>query len=353
MTLEPARRPPENENLRRDLEFRFNTGSEGNPKGPYGMFLANDFVRLIRQGGLSSSFSARLVGVGSCSYEKAGYTVKLIYHLSNREGGIDVKISAKSAEGTEPGEGRQWYIAMEETTPAGNPDVTPEGEQASRLRSESRRFAEAWFASLGVGRVEQAYLSTLPSADREGAAKKYNLGQAQTRFLALSGPLNARLPTSLLSSEVLLTDSSWLHAQFLPGYDAFAKGSLVRLSNDFWAKTPEKKTEYLQVVKALFASPSGELPSRMRLAPARMVNHRAEGGKQVFEHDLDIGLRNEHAFLDGHLVVECDEDTYQKGKPPNWRVVSLELTHATVVGPGGGGPGSQRAGPPRGMLNNN
>jgi hypothetical protein len=293
-TMDVAKRPREDANLRAALE---NLGATNMVS--YNTFQHAEFVRLLKQGGQEAQ--ADLVAVKDWDYEKGGYQVNLVYNVGTPAARFELVLGVQGKESlTGEYEGRQWHVMMDKSG-ADRTQIkfTPEGERVLTALSRGREFAQNWLLVLSKGDKEEAYLETLPPAER---------GQP--------GPAGDKSKA------------------------AFLQGDLVRADpKTFWASDPKAVVEG---VKDLFRS-RGAATSRLELAQVRLPEWEHVDEKLRGRFDVQIGLFDQAALppgerpmprfqVDGVLVVESTAPPGQEDKN-SWRVVSLDLVRGGAPGP--------------------
>jgi hypothetical protein len=339
MVIDPKNKPPhedpsnpDDEALRKQLETRFNSGNQSDPRGLLSQFPQHDLVRLIRLMGND----VKIEFVGSTDWEyKDGYTVGLRYRLTGPEGAVNVKMVVQGVDNEEdPGSGRRWFVRLEQTSLDGRPEFTSVGEHKMVVCQTAKLFLQEWLKKLGEGHFDRACLDTLD-------AKTYDQGKASLieTFLPLlaSVPLSPSSPPATIASGYAnyVTHKDW-EKQNLAGFQAFAEGGLVRPDpKGFWAQDDDFRQMVLKDVKAKFKRPDEELVHPQM--PNLKVEQNAlpllteEDGKYVLELDATLRITAKQIMVDAVFVVECDKDLGENGKLYLYKLNSLDLRRAKKV----------------------
>jgi hypothetical protein len=335
LTLPPGERPPENAGLREQLEKRFNNVGDKGIKGPFGTFRESDPVRLLSLGGTAASFEP--LGVEKWEYASGAYKVQLLYRISRPETTCVMMVTVTGAEAKGSG-GRQWHVVWEDTgLPQGQtPQIGDEGHALFRATSAARDYyLKDWLEILSKGQADEAFLATLPPAERVPLRKS-----AEHRRLALvladalgAGALPCAAPGAALARAGLVADPVASREASLPGFHGFASGDLVRADKgEFWAPEDIRET-IVRLAREQFRRPDARLATALMLEPGpgtRFTYLRREGNSLVVGLDLSMPLAADpsRAFdylAEGRVTLECDAAEAAAGPPKTWRVRSFDL----------------------------
>jgi hypothetical protein len=332
-TLPPGERPADDANLRDQVEGRFNSVGQGGTKGAFANFSQAEYVRVLGIGGTGTTFES--LGVEDCTYTRGGYQVRLLYQVSTPQTSAVLDMTLQASEGKRS-EGRRWQVLWEKTGMRRDlaSKITDEGASLFSAARDSGEFLlKTWNPAIEKGELEEAFLQTLPPAEREGTRKA-----ARERRLSLQladgvgpGALPGASPGAVLPLAGLAADEELGRRMWLPGFAEFRAGGLVRADKGvFWAP-PESRDEMIQMARDLFHGPNRELA--MVLTPEgglggnRVPVVREEGGRFIIGHDvtLRIPVTAQRYMIDGRLLVACDSADPPRGTPRVFQVLALEL----------------------------
>jgi len=369
--LNPAFRPslpanPENDPVfRNTLEVRFDAPS-GAGAATLSQFARRDEVHFLRQAG--SELKVEPMGVTSWEYSGNGYIVQRTYRFTTPAGSLEMKMILHGDE-AKHGEfpGRQWYIEPDRLTIV--PEtirLTLEGQRASALSKNAREYLDRkWLPYLFRGDVDEAYLDTVPVADRDALRQtilERNVAAdcilfSVTPFSPSYGPWLS-LSAAAVNYHQMLRDS-------FPGFKAFQEGGLFYADrNRFWVpldgKKPDepdfkesftkKQEEVENAAKALFAHSGSDFTQSLEVnSSAHMPMTRHENGVYSVELEFSMQIPSIKHSVDGLLFMECTDAAADKGPPIPWRIARLELLRAKPLaeqGPPGRG-GRMRPGMPQ------
>ena len=286
----PPPRPADNAGLRARLELEFDRGPDGS--GQLSLFRGSQFVRQIEQGGTATQ--VQLLGVKDWdSVPGGGYEVQLTYRVSTPYLSSEVVIPVVSVNNADDSGGRQWYVKTPQTaSPAA---ISADGRRMIDQMNAARTTAPAWIGKLGKWNWDQAYLETLPPAERERLSKE-------------RGP------------------------KFDEGLKAFRDGGLVRADPAmFWAGDKDRDA-IIGEMKGLFGR-GGASPDRMVLSPAPPTYQR-EPDRTRIGFDLTVPLTPRY-LVHGRLMVTADGDD---PSPTDWRIESLDLISGKSMAASGAEP---------------
>jgi hypothetical protein len=313
---------------------------EGTLQMPMDLFRRNGIVRLAELAGNATEIKA--LGVQEWEY-KQGYHVKRLYQVTNEEGTTLVAIKTVGVESkTNEFQGRQWSISLTTESAIRASHPTPLGLKLEELRSQTRKFVEAWGNKLGKGNIGGALVDTLEPAQRAPflAADIYRL--AGTTFAAgtlpTEGLLGDRLAGCLpaLSIELAVTmRRSELH-------ELLKRANIIH-TDKLQADTPETRAAALAGLDSLM----GNLKSGLRFAYMQIKPDRSLKQWQ-YEHDR-FRVVHEAVFgfmppvgpqsvpmlyrVDGKVTVESDPGAFELNRRYEWRIVSVDLDRATETNP--------------------
>jgi len=335
MVIDPKNKPPhedpsnpDDDALRKQLETRFDSGNQSDPRGLLSQFPQHDLVRLLRLMGKD----VKIEFVGSTDFEyKDGYTVGLRYRLTGPEGAVNVKMVLQGVDNEEdPGSGRRWFIRLEQTSLDGRPEFTSVGEHKLVVCRTAKLFLQEWLKTLGEGHFDRAFLDTLD-------AKNYDQGKASLIevFVPLlaSVPLSPSSPSATIASGYAnyVVHKDW-EKQNLVGFPAFAEGRLVRPDpKGFWAQDDDFRQMILKDVKARFKRPDEDLLPHLKVDQNSFPHLTEEEGKYVLELDATFRLMSKQIMVDVVFVVECEKDVGENGNLYVYKLNSFDLRRAKKV----------------------
>jgi hypothetical protein len=305
--------------LRNTIEARFNTpsGQPGTP-GAYSQFRQARFVRFIQNDSPNTQIAP--LGVLDWEYAKEGYRVVLKYRITNSLGSFEMHVETLGRD-PKPGEpkGRQWEIRLAKADTGIIPDSmskTEQGQMRIDLSNSAHAFATAWVEKFNRQQYSEAYLDTLPAAERTELLK----GQAPAHLLPTS-PLAGLSPLALADK----TCYDYLHAG-----QALASAKLFRFNlTKFWASRSQREEILKRIQEPLTASPVGK-PTRSLALLSSMPVIRENEGRAVMVFDVNVNYLPEgnamapSYLVEGFLVVVEDEKATAHS-PPVWRIESLHL----------------------------
>jgi hypothetical protein len=327
LTLPPPR-PTVDDKLRAILELDYNRGAPG--KGGLSEFRRQLIVRHIQQGGAAAKVT--YLGAQAPAFDKDGYHVDLSYRLESPAATIDVVVTVVGSE-SRSGDyaGRQW--TMKPSRPGGPPTYTAEGTRMLELATRAAKFAGDWIDKQkkafpdrnGIGGPEDAYLSTLRAADRDGLTK------AKDKMRDAPDP----------SAVIKLRDDDPACKTFLDGFETYQKGSLIVAdSKTFWAPDAPKgdktiREDIIEKARKLFDREPWDADTLQLTGSVPLHFQDADGER--FGFDMEIAVKPDYA-VEARLFVANDAPF---DSAPAWRIHSIELVSAKSAA--GGGP-SQRPG---------
>jgi hypothetical protein len=336
LALPPAERPPEDANLRAQLEGRFNGSTDPRSKGHLTRFSESDLARLLGHG--SDASQVESLGVEDWKYGAGGYQVQMLYRVTTPQAVANFVVSLQGKEG-KGSEGRQWYVVLERTGVKMNtmPEPTAEGARLYQLTTQARDYVgREWTGFLQAGNAEEAFLGTLPPAERgrlRESAELYRGGLVLADALG-AGALPCATPAAAVAAVALAADKDLGREASLPGYEAFLAGGLVRGPKDvFWAPE-EAREEIISLLRQQFSKPNDALARALK--PDTGVHFplvREEGDRLVVEHDLTIRVppsAEPRYMVDARIVTEGVATGSAPG-PRAWRVTSIDLVSGKSV----------------------
>jgi hypothetical protein len=302
---------------RPDLEVRYNANRRSpQDPGEYSGFAARDYVRLMRIGGEGTQVELKHA---QWLYEKSAYDVTLVYQVSTPSDdkfSLQVVLRSTEPSGTDPV--RKWQVNLPGTGRLLDVPLHP----GPRLKAVITGWlaAERWAQLLDKGDLEQAYLRTLPQAER----------QRQHSLLALTGllPLLGKAPLVAFPSVARETTTR----------QAFLHGGLVlengKYSGEvFWADSKLRADAVGEVKKIFQPGTSGSMP-RPKLALSRtdVPLWKQDGNKVValVTTSCLVGQSQAPIACEGVIVMEADVEGEAL---TNWRALALELQRAHLVTP--------------------
>jgi hypothetical protein len=333
LTIEPALRPLEKGDVRRELEVRFN-GGEGGRSLRMSSFLQRDFVRLLQRAGPAAEVQP--AGVLSWGWEGNGYRVEFAYQIKTPEATAEMIVTV---QGVPVRSGAlEWFVdpartglrAPTEDTPS--MVLTPKGERVIRLGLDAAGFAENWARLTAAGKAEDSFLATRPPEKRKELQATYQ-GQ-----LAL-----AQVAAALAPGGVIPEDGEAARQAYLPGYRGYTEGNLVRAEPGiFWAIDDATKTRIVGEARRLFARPgtSQEQPFTPEAPQNGGPRYSVTGSRVRLYQDVRITLSPKDV-AEAALVMETDAAELDGTGAPQWQLAAVELFRGGEAGPPppGGAPG--------------
>ena len=295
----PPPRPNADANLRTRLEVDYDRGPQG--RGRFSEFRQSQLVRQFEQGDVAT---VQFLGIQSWDYEAGGYKVMVAYRIKTTELITELLIQAVGVESADEGAGRQWYVKdfrpLKQT-------VTADGVRLSALSDQARFFTQKWVSKVADWNWPQAYLDTLPRAERER--------------------MRAR------------QDDNPDDPEFKAAVAKFRQGGFIHVDPaTFWAVEKDKK-HVESDVRGLFGR-GGENPDQLTLLTVPPT-YKRDGETARFGFDFVISLPPDLG-VQGRFVVAVDA-SINEPTLEDWRIESLELFNANgeagpPARPGGGGP---------------
>jgi hypothetical protein len=308
--------------LRNTIESRFNVPA-GPPGtlGAFSQFRQAQFVRFIQTDGVHTQIAP--MGVFDWAYTKEGYRVVLKYHIATSLGAFEMHVETLGRD-PKPGEpkGRQWEIRLTKADTGivkETMTMTPYGEEVMRKSSLAHDFANAWVEKINRHEASDAYLDTLPEAERTRLRK----GQSTAHLLA-AAPLAG---LSLLA----LGDATCY--DYLNAGQALASAKLIQIDlASFWASESQRKEILKRIEKTFHEPAAGKYNCMLVLQPSAMVFRKNEGRMGIaFDVSLRYFAEDRMAIqyiVEGRLiVVEEGKDS----SPPVWRIASLDVESGRTV----------------------
>jgi hypothetical protein len=291
----PPPRPNADANLRNRLELEYDRGPQG--RGKFSEFRQSQMVRQFEQG---DGPTVQFLGVQSWDYEAGGYKVMLAYRVTTASLISEVQVQAVGVESADEATGRQWYV--KDFRPLKH-TVTAEGMRLSALSDQAHLVAEKWIKKVAEWSWKDAYLDTLPRAEREA-------------------------------------QSNHEDAYYSEGLKKFVRADPAT----FWAPDKEK-AHIIDEVRSFFGH-GGQNPDQLTLLTVPPIyKHDVEtarfGFDIVFSLPPDLGVQ-------ARLLVAVDARIHEPALE-DWRLEGFELLSAkTEAGPAGGPPGAPTMKPPGG-----
>jgi hypothetical protein len=315
-TLPPEQRPRADANLHSTLRVRFNMTPDPMGRGPYTQFTEGEMVRMLVQAGADAE--VKPLAVNECQFREGGFAYVETFQVKLPEGTFEVMAAAKGTEGRRS-EGRQWTLLFGQSHPVKPPEPTPLGTRMIALRRGAAAFGDRWLAKLNAGRPDEAYLDTLPPARRKPVRDAYR-GQLALARLAASTAPGGLGPDA---------DPEAARRLYLPGYNDFRAGSLVRVDPArFSAPTEAAKAEALAELPKVFQKP-GE---RIRRLPVQVSFWSREGNRVRVRLDCDVLLPPRHV-AEGFLVAEAEVPEEAAGEDsPEWWLGALDVPACRALG---------------------
>lgn len=324
--------PPTREELERRTMTAPTAGAAQMGPSGYGQFVQIDFVRALRLGGPGTRI--RPLGILEWTYKSGTPEVKTRYRVDTDVVGFEMIVTALGTEAKAgEGGGRQWQVVVQST---GRPNtseftLTPKGKQLMDSYNAAAHLAQRWMSQISRHEWDQAYLDTLPPAERDRAHQQR---EACDPALAAAAGLG------------VLGGNPQARA-YLAGRARLFSGELINDSPSvFWAPTPRVRAEVPARVRQALR-PDATSGDHFEMAMTRMPEWARDGDRFRFLCDsqmMMVGPDGGVAFM-VDTQVEVEGDAQPDGFPAaeSWRVHRLDLLRGRT----GGGP--MRAPGGRGM----
>jgi hypothetical protein len=325
----PPPRPPDDDELHRALELRYNTPESPTAPGGLSVFGQMHLVRMLAAGGKDTQIELR--GVSAWDIKKDAYEITLRYHITTDLVSFDLEVPVVGTVGR-GFTGRQWHVRREGVNMT-DQRGTEAGSRYGNLAASGQKFAEDWLKRMTDDNRDGTFQDTLPPDEQSRLTKK---GFPQVR--------NLNLPADKMTGETppgLDADGK----EYFEKRKRFIAGDLVQVDKGtFIVNNPEA---VIEDVKKQFLPGEGRFLGQLS----------AVTRSRVFMPDVRLGdpirsavpvmlLIPPNLLVEGRLWLEVDRsDADQKEIP--WHVASLELLRGRVAPqPGTGPPGMGR---PAGM----
>jgi hypothetical protein len=338
LTVRPIQPDDDSPELRDVLEVEHNApGPRGRP-GQYTSFRQSDYVVLITSAGKEAQVQP--VSVTQWDHDQGGYLVYMKYHVRTPLAEFDLLVATFGRD-SKPGEpkGRQWRIAMDKggariVSAEGSEllKMTSRGEELSQAAMTAQSFATVWQDKMSRQFWNEAYLDTLPPAERTQQGKVVEYG----RFL-LALPVTGLGPLGLADEA---------YQAYLKGRARYPENILQVDEKTFWAPKNER-ANILKTLREVSQSQNGPNRLSFTMMPVRLPGSRTGNGELSFLFDVQVQLMDDRAanpkyVLEGQLVVATDEKM-ATSKEPGWRVVKVNmLSGRNAPNPEVGRPGRPR-----------
>jgi hypothetical protein len=302
------------------------------PSG-YGFFCQTDFVRAIALGG--DKTNVRPQGIIEWAYKGGNPEVKARYRIETDVIGFDLIVTATAGE-ARPGEGgRQWQILMATTGRAKDTEFMPtdKGRRLMRTFGEAGNLAQVWLNQVSRHEWDQAYLETLPPAERDR--------QHQARVEACDPAAAAAIGLAGLGGNPQAR-------AYLEGRARLFSGALIRDDKaTFWTPSDHVRQKSLERIRQAFSLAGGR--DQFSLRVSRIPLWEREGDRFRFLCDSQVEMASPTGaaapayVVEAALVVEGEAPPDAFPAPESWRVVRLDLLRGRTGGqsrpmPGQGGP---------------
>jgi hypothetical protein len=304
------------------------------PSG-YGQFCQIDFVRALRLGGPSTQI--RPLGIMDWTYKSGTPEVKARYRVDTDVVGFELIVTSQGSEAKAGEGGRQWQIVVASTGRPANTDftLTPKGQELMQSFNAAALLAQGWLSRVSRHDWDQAYLDTLPPAERDR--------QHQARVESCDPALAAAAGLGALAG-------SPQARAYLAGRARLFSGELINAGPDtFWAPNPRVREQVPARVRQAFRPGAPE--DRFEMAMTRMPQWERDGGVFRFLCDSQLTLLSPEgvpAFMvEAQVEVEGDAPPDGFPGPDSWRVRRLDLVRGRTGGRPMPGPGAR--GMPPGM----
>jgi hypothetical protein len=308
----------EDKDLRNILESRFNNpaGGPGSP-GAYSQFRHMQFVRFIQTDGPRTQIAP--LGVHDWEYGKGGYKVVLRYRVVTSMGEFEMRVETLGRD-PKPGDprGRQWQVVLNKAeTGIVTMHKTALGDQVMKRSASGNDFVNSWVEKINRQRWSDAYLDTLPLAERERLLK----GRSAVHLMA-AAPLAGLAP-------LVLHDENC--RAYLNAAHGLQSAKLIRLDLSFWATESQKKGILERIERTFKTDAAGNSPPvTLGIQQQNMPMIREKDGRLTMVFDVMLRYMAEdnpaniQYLVEGQLILESDEkDTDQS--PLAWHVAALEV----------------------------
>lgn len=300
--------------LRNKIEVEFNTPSPS-PEGvgQYSRFLQAHYVRFIEMEGPKANITLR--GVSDWVHNKDGYRVTLKYHIATSLVEFEMNLETFGRD-SKPGEpkGRQWQVMLPRDQSPEGLKRTPLGEKIvdGTMRS-AQRFATVWVDKINQRQWLDAYLDTLPPAERSRLGE----GRSTLRFLAVS-PMSGVAALGLLDAACrdLLASARGLESRKLIHLDP----------QTFWT-SPKQRAGILDRIHTTFKSAIEGGPAFSLNLQKIVPMLRASDGRTTVFFDVallyyeDSGSKLQYR-VEGQIAVTADSSD---PNPSAWRIEAINV----------------------------
>jgi hypothetical protein len=221
---------------------------------------------------------------------------------------------------------RQWYIVSNETTPVydGSFHLLDEGRKLDRWAKDgkigARPFVQHWTTLMSQGRFNDAFLATLPPAQRRLQER------AECQALVLG-------PAAVLQDAGL--------RQTLTQRDDFRRNTFYHKAKEFYAD--EAVAKHLDDLLQRGLDRKDTHPSQFFLH-ATMPVHEQDERTVTFWFGTQIAGYPD-LILTTRIAVQAERQALEKGETDAWRVVGVQLLRARAM-PQTKGPPTRQPEPP-------
>jgi hypothetical protein len=325
---DPAKRQGDDPSNPAMMKARYGTRGPKTGKSLLQIFEEHNFVRALREGGAECTFEC--LGVREWDYSQGGYKVGQTYLITAPEGQFEAQIDLLGTEGKEF-KGRQWRVVWSDRFEFKPLWLTDMGATLEAWRENVPQFAGLWLRARGDATSAAAYLGTLDPPERHRAVGRLTLAALANLGAGPQGLTPAASAARLLP----LSEADAVQDVFLPGRRALAKGGIVVADPKEFEASDDVRDEIIRLVKDNFQNPQ-VCGISLSSAPYLYVADRDQGRVRA-KAEVSFGLRPGASVTamtprytgGGYLTLESAPGPWEPSRPPDWRVVSLRLTHGS------------------------
>jgi hypothetical protein len=282
-TIKPSERPAESGDLESAIEYRYNMPRGQRDPGHYTTFRQAPFVQFIRLSGQDARFKLKN---SNREYTPTGYVVTLTYDVESVVGEFELRLAVHSVENAQAS--RQWHIMFraDDSQYPRLTDIkkgTADGARILNTMGAASTLVRAWVGNVQDGRLDLAYLDTVPPSERPAQQRAWALGQPIIGMVAGPGALIER--------------TSPASADFHKGRQAFTEGKLVSASD--MARSQKSFPEIQAAVRRIFSA----------RPPSFRLFQFAEGTPPFFSRDgqqAQLRFPIRMMFTSEQRMVECE-----------------------------------------------
>jgi hypothetical protein len=326
MTLEPEKREGIRPTDAEDMS-RFKIAAAQSMGTPLQMFENQRIVRLIRQGGASTTIEG--LGVRDWNYERGNYLVQHAYRVRTREGEFDFLLVLRStpAKGGRRG-ARQWYIMRMDQLGIGKPSEL--GTTAGAWGKQATDFGTRWLGRLNYREMVTAYWDTVTPAERQRRLPdvQKRLGWAGARIIGASAGGVLEGSTVFMASDIE-QDLPADYRRFREGL--FAEDSTLNAGDEAAKKA---SAERMQLVRDLFRNPQKYFTGARPPMDLPLWEESPDGVRFTQRLTMIVGdltaAEPRGIMCELMLTVASDPGPLTTGRRPEWHILRMEITGGNV-----------------------